>query len=155
MKKILILIAAIMLMASNLYAAGSCTETVYDEKPSGVVVVKLDCTGDSGNGSIPTISLSSNAMALIKYSYYFLGVIVDPGATQPDAADVTVNMLGMDLLGGKGVNLIHATSTQDVLPYSTFLSAYRYLPIIDSVTFAVANQSTVSATYTAYLMFVK
>jgi hypothetical protein len=75
------------------------------------------------------------------------------GGTAPDAADVAIYMEGMDLLGGKGVNLIHATSAQDTVPYSLFMTAYRYPPITSNVTLTVANQATVSANFTIELIF--
>ena len=151
-----LILAGIMLMASNLWAAGSCTESV-EAWTGGFVTVRLACTGDSANGSIPTITISTDAMALIQGTHYLYQVKAYPtsGGTAPDAADVTVNMNGYDLLGGKGVNLIHATATYDTLPYSTFMASYRYPAINGALTVAVANQATVSANYTIELIFVR
>ena len=157
MKKILAsIILAVMLMASNLWAAGSCTETVASYT-GGIVQIKLVCTGDSGGGSFPTQTISTNAMALIKGTHYFYRAKAYPtsGGTAPDAADVTVNMDGQDLLGGKGVNLIHATATYDTFPYSGFMSQYCYPAVTNTITVAVANQETNSANYTIELEFVR
>lgn len=156
MKIKLILIAAVMLMASNLWAAGSCVQTPYDYIGGGLVV-KFACTGDSANGSIPTQTLDVETLAMIKGKYYLYTVKTYPtsGGTAPDAADVTVNMDGLDLLGAKGANLIHATATQDTLPYSTFMSAYRYPLITNAVTVAVANQGTANANFTFELIFAR
>lgn len=157
MKKIITaIILAVMLMASNLYAAGSCTETVKNYV-GGATVISLACTGDSANGSIPTQTISTPALALVQGTAYLFQVIAYPtsGGTAPDAADVTVNMNGQDLLGGKGVNLIHATSTYDTFPYSAFMSLYRYPMITAALTVAVANQATNSANYTIELVFVR
>lgn len=157
MKKIITaIILAVMLMASNLYAAGSCTETVLDYT-GGAVVVTLACTGDAVNGSIPTITISTATMALLAGKYYLYTVTAypTPAGDAPDAADVTVLMLGQDLLGGKGVNLIHATATQDAFPYNVFLSSYRFPMIIGGLTVAVANQATAAADYTLKLVFVR
>lgn len=155
-KAFVMIILAVMLMASNAWAAGSCTETVQSYI-GGSVVVKQACTGDSSNGSIPTITFSSDAMALIKGTHYLYQVKAYPtsGGTAPDAADVTVVMDGMDLLGGKGVNLIHATATQDTLPYSTFMSMYRFPAVTNTITSAVSNQATVSANWTLEYIFVR
>jgi hypothetical protein len=144
------------LMASNLWAAGSCTETDLDTI-GGAFTVKLACTGDSANGSIPTQTISSGVITLLSNKYFLVNVKAYPtsGGTAPDAADVTVNMDGLDLLGGKGVNLIHATATQDVVPYSTFMSAWRYVLVTSALTVAVANQATNSANYTIELQFSK
>ena len=141
---------------TNLGAAGSCTETV-EAWTGGFVTVRLACTGDSANGSIPTITISTDTMNLVKGTHYLYQVKAYPtsGGTAPDAADVTVNMNGADLLGGKGVNLIHATATYDTLPYSAFMSTYRYPAINGTVTVAVANQATNSANYTIELIFAR
>lgn len=111
MKKILFAILAVMLMASEAWAAGSCTNTL-DHYSASVVSIKLVCTGDSANGSIPTQTLTTAQMDLINGTHYLYQVKAYPttGGTAPDAADVAVLMSGMDLLGAKGVNLIHASA---------------------------------------------
>lgn len=155
MKKIILtIILAVMLMASNLWAAGSCVESVKSYT-GGFVIVSFACTGDIANGSIPAKAFSAEAMALIQGTHWLAQVKTYPtsGGTAPDAADVTVTMNGMDLLGGKGVNLIHATATQDTIPYSLFMTSYRYPPVTDTITTAVANQATASANYTIDHLF--
>ena len=79
----------------------------------------------------------------------FLGA----SAKAPDAANVTVNQDGQDLLGGKGTNLIHATLTYDVFPYSTFMSKDRLPMITGTITYAVTGQITASANWTTELQF--
>lgn len=157
MKKIIIaIILAVMLMASNAYAAGSCAETIADY-PGSFVIVKLACTGDAANGSIPNTALSTAAITLLTGKNYLYTVSAYPtsGGTAPDAADVTVTMGGIDLLGGKGVNLIHATNRQDTFPYSVFMPSYRFPVVTGQITVAVANQATASANYTIELVFVR
>lgn len=155
-KLIMTIILAVMLMASNLWAAGSCTESV-EAYTGGFTIIKLACTGDAADGSIPTQTISTDAMNTVLGTFYFYQCKTYPtsGGTAPDAADVTVNMSGQDMLGGKGVNLVHATATQDVMPYSTFMSTYRYPAVIGTITVAVANQATHSANYTIELIFVR
>lgn len=156
MKKAIIFTLAIMaLLISGLaHAAGSCTQTdtTYLD---GATVIKLTCTGDASNGSIPTITIDMSNVALGKHYLYQVIAYPTSGGTAPDAADVTVNMSGQDLLGGKGVNLIHATATYDTYPYSTFMSLYRYPMITAALTVAVANQDTAAANYTIELVFVR
>lgn len=146
-----------LLLASLSFAAGSCTETVVRDAAGSTVKVALACTGDAANGSIPTITLATATQALIKDKYYLYSVTAypTPAGTAPDAADVTVLQNGQDMLGGKGVNLIHATATYDTAPYSAFMTAYRYPAIVNTVTVAVANQATVSANYTLELIFAR
>ena len=74
------------------------------------------------------------------------------GGTAPDAADVTVKMNGLDLLGGNGVNLIHATSTLSTYPMIDGMEA-EY-PVRAVLAIGVANQGTNAATFTIRLTFV-
>ena len=106
-----------------------------------------------------TIIKSDNMKLLLSgsFPYYLYWVVSYPttGGTAPDAADVSILMNGEDLLGGKGVNLIHATATQDTFPYSSFMSSYRFPPVSGPLTLRVANQATASASYTIDLYFVR
>lgn len=135
--------------------AGSVVQTNTDWKEFGTgSMITLACTGDSSDGSIPSTTVD---VSHLKGKFYLYQVVAFPtsGGTAPDAADVTVTMDGQDLLGGKGVNLIHATATQDVFPYSTFMSSWRFPLITSNLTLAVANQATASANFTILLKFVR
>lgn len=157
MKRVLLAIIFLLFMVANVWAtAGSCTQTRHKYK-GGMVVVKLVCTGDSTNGSLPTQTVSSANMAEIQGSHYLYQVIAYPtsGGTAPDAADITVLQNTEDLLGGKGTNLLHATNTLNSHPYNSTMTAYYYPAIINTITVAVANQSTNSANWTMELVFVK
>ena len=161
MKRLLLIaaiIAALIIPVHAWAAAGSCTETVASYV-GGSVTVTFACTGGTAGeaGTIPTQTVSDAAMALVKGVMYLYQVKAYPtvGGTAPDAADVTVNMDGMDLLGAKGVNLIHATATQDTFPYSAFMTQYRFPPVTNTITMAVANQATASANFTIELIFVR
>lgn len=156
-KYIAMIFLAVMLMASSAWAtAGSCTETVYDPY-GGAVIVTLTCTGDSTNGSLPTQTISSAVITLLDSKYYLYNVKAYPtsGGKAPDAADVTVNMDGQDLLGGKGTNLIPASGANDTAPYSAFTSTWRYPLITSALTVIVANEATTSCNYTIELIFKK
>lgn len=147
---------AVMLMASTAWAtAGSCTQTVSSY--SDMVKVKLVCTADSTNGTLPTQTIATDTMTLLTGYYYLYTVSAYPtsGGTAPDAADVAVLMSGEDMLGGKGVNLIHATATYTTFPYSSFMTMYRYPMIINTLTLTLANQATTSANFTIELLFVR
>jgi hypothetical protein len=166
MKKIIIaIILAVMLMASNAYAAGSCAETIADY-PGSFVIVKLACTGDAANGSIPNTAISTAAITLLTGKYYLYTVSAYPtsGGTAPDAADVFIlDGSGEDLLGSadggttanKGANLIHATLKKTTYPYSYHSSAFWYPAIVSGLTLKVSNQATNSANYTIELVFVR
>ena len=157
MKKIFALILIFLSLPVICFAVdGTCVESV-SSYTGGHTYVDLACTGSTVDGSVPTQTISTAAMALIQGTHYFYRVVVKPtaGGTAPDAADVTINMDGQDMLGGKGVNLIHATATQDTLPYSTFMSSYRYPPAKNTITVGFANQATTSANFTVSLEFVR
>ena len=159
MKKILAIVALIVVLVipgfSVAATPGACTESVVRDASSTMVTVTLACTGNSANGTFPTITLSDDVMTLLKDKYllYEVWAFPTPAGTAPDAADVTVNMDGQDLLGTKGVNLIHATATYDTFPYSSFMSAYRYPLIVNTITIGIANQATASANLTLRLIF--
>jgi len=147
-KYIAIIITVIMLMASNLWAAGSVTQTLSDTANPIMKSLKFACTGDAADGSIPNTNISADIMAAIEgFFVYTISAYPTSGGTAPDAADVTILQGTFDILGGKGVNLIHATLRQDVYPYSLFMTSWRYWPITSTLTLAVANQATHSANY--------
>jgi hypothetical protein len=156
MKKIMaaIILALMLILPGSLFAAGSCTQSLIVNTGS-IALIRFICTGDSGNGSIPNTDVSASNMAIIQNTHFLFTVTAYPtsGGTAPDAADVQILQNGMDLLGTKGVNLIHATATQDTFPYSSFMGSYRYPAIVSTNTLAVANQATVSANYTIDLLY--
>lgn len=161
MKKTLLIfaLALTLTLPASLWAAatpGVCSQT-YSQPTGGFVLVVFTCTGASDDGSIPTQTITPAIMALIKGTHYLYMVTTyrTPAGTAPDAADIAVLMSGMDLLGGKGTNLIHASATQDTFPYSSFMSSYRFPSIVSTITVTVANQGTVSANYTIEIVFVR
>ena len=166
MKKILfaIILAALFLPSLSL-AAGSCTQSV-SAYTGGYVIVKLACTGDSTDGSIPNTAIATAAMDLITGTHYLYTVSAYPTAdgTAPDAADVFIlDANGEDLLGStdggttanKGANLIHATLKKTTLPYTHHLNAAYFPAITNALTLKTANQETASANYTIELVFVR
>lgn len=157
MKKICLVFIAV-LFSVNAWAAGSCVQSMVDLPllTPGAEAIKFVCTGDSSNGSIPNTDIDSTFYALIKGTYlYSVTAYPTSGGTAPDAADVTVTMDGLDLLGGKGVNLIHATATYSTAPYNALMVSY-FFPLITSLpTVAVANEATASCNYTLILKFVR
>jgi hypothetical protein len=158
-KTIIAIILALLFVAPNLYAAGSCTQTT-DTTIDGFIVQTLACTGDSSNGSIPNTVITMPAIG--KYRLVSVSAYPTAGGTAPDAADVYIlDADGEDLLGsadngttaGKGANLIHATLKKTTLPYSYHSSAWYYPPVTSALTLKVANQATASANYTIKLKF--
>ncbi|MEN6623611.1 MAG: hypothetical protein ABFD50_18955 [Smithella sp.] len=162
MKKIFLAIIILFFLTGNLFAApGSCKqfpETTTD----GFVVVKILCTGDSSNGSIPNTTIAIDTMG--KLFLYTVSAYPTAGGTAPDAADVFIlDANGEDLLGSvdggttanKGANLIHATLKKTTMPYSGYLSQIYFAPVTGILTLKVANQATASANYTIELVFTR
>jgi len=119
--------------------------------------LKFVCTGDAANGSIPDTAISAAILAEIEGHYFYTAsAYPTAGGTAPDAADVQiVDANGEDLLGGKGINLIHATAKQTVFPYSAFQTENYAPAVINNLTMKVANQATPSANYTIELVFAR
>ena len=164
-KTILAIILAALFLPSLTFAAGSCAQTV-SAYTGGYVVVKLACTGDSANGSIPNMAIATATMDLVTGTHYLYTVSAYPtsGGTAPDAADVfLLDANGEDLLGStdggttanKGANLIHATLKKTTIPYSHYLSAAYFPAVVNTLTLKVASQATASANYTIELVFVR
>jgi hypothetical protein len=163
MKKFIFTLA-IMLMASNLYAAMTCVETVATYT-GGAVWVQLVCTGATADNGSDDVSLSSDAMALIAGKYYLYGVFARPtaGGTAPDAANVFIldKTTGEDYLGSadagttanKGANLVHATLPKSTAPYSYQMSSWWYFPIKADIKVRVTAQATVGGNFTIDLNF--
>ncbi len=161
MKKLyLVVLSLVILLVPYLAIAATdavCTQTATEYAAGGSVLIKIACTADSSDGSIPNTDISAENMAKILGTHWLYWVRTYPtsGGTAPEAADVEILMDGQDLLGARGVNLIHATATQDVFPYSSFMSSWRYAPVTNTLTLKVANQTTHSANYTIELYFTR
>jgi hypothetical protein len=166
MKKIISLILAVMLMASPLYAAMTCTETVT-EYPGSAVWVSLACTGATADNGTDDVDISDATMALIAGKYFLYAVYTRPtsGGTAPDAANVFVldETTGEDYLGSadagttanKGANLIHATLPKSTMPYSYHMLNWFYFPIKGDLSVRVTGQATANANFTIDLNFQK
>ena len=133
--------------------AGTVTQKL-NRIGSNIRTVVFTCTGDAADGSIPDTDVIASSMAdLVGMYLYSATAWPTADGTAPDAADVQILMNGEDLLGAKGVNLIHATATQSTEPYSAFMTAYRYPLVTSTLTLKVENQETASADYTIELVF--
>lgn len=157
------LVLVLLFISSTCFAAGTVTQQAVKVGPGRMNVI-LTCTGDSADGSIPATDLKAEYIKTLKDGNYALVDVIafpTPGGTAPDAADVTVKAknhktysstvspaVARDILGGAGVNLIHATNEQSIgagMP--------TYETVNGDLTVAVANQATVSANYTLILVF--
>jgi len=175
MKRLLFSICIVLLFpALTFAAAGTVSEAITKDSPTGVIKITFTCTGGTAGdaGTIPNTALSGSALQLLTYKkpYYLYRVTAYPtaGGTAPDAADVFIlTANNEDLLGSEdngttayaGLNLIHATLTQSTLPNIYLpragLHANYFPETTGALTLKVSNQATASANWTIELYFVE
>lgn len=136
--------------------AGTITLSYQNISPK-IIEVTAVCTADAGDNSFPATVVtprpSSNpGMDLV--GWYLYAVHAKPGSTAPtDASDLTVtNLDGLDLLGGRGTDLLDATSITSCAAGSTVTA--MPMPITGPVTLNLSNNSIASAIVTLKLLFV-
>jgi hypothetical protein len=119
----------------------------------------LSCTADAGNGSFPAVVLNPLAVDSAGTTFDIRGLKLYsvkgiPGETAPtDATDLTItDEYGVDLLGGKGTDVIDATSKTWIPagPANYTLPAL----ITGNITATITNNSVNSATFTLVLELV-
>jgi len=108
-------------------------------------VTDISTVTDSFNGETFTQHIMGKSLKVVE-------AYPTAGGTAPDAADVTVKQNGLDLLGGFGVNLIHATATKSTYPRIDG-QAVTY-PIKDTLTIGVTNNIASLANFTIRLTFI-
>jgi hypothetical protein len=149
MKRILLTLLIICFATTFAYAAGETIEeqvVSYNRQGREYVEVTFSILGDASSGAI-----SDTDMAFDANGYFLYNVEVDPGATQPDAADVLImTASGRDLLYGGGTNLVHATATQSMSGAMPFFEI-----VTGTLTLDVDNQGTAAALYTVKLTFIQ
>jgi len=133
--------------------AGTVTVSRYQlSQDKKVLTIKLACVGDSSDGSVPNTAITNallNTMNDDKYvidytqaGFSLAEVWAVVGATAPDAADITItDALACQLYTEVGV--IPASGTKKGSVTATLVTS--------TLTVAVANQDTASATYDIYL----
>jgi len=129
--------------------AGTVTQT-HERVTKNYYIITFSCTSHT-DGTIPDTDTDTENTEIIK-GKQLIAVITRPGTVAPEAADVLIKTEGArDLLGGKGVNLIHATAEQSCTPYNTFTSSWEFPILYGPLTLDVNNQSNNGATYTVEL----
>jgi len=175
MKKFIITIFIVLLLiAGQVWAAGSVTQTIT-EIAKDTYIVTFVCIGDASNGSIPNTATTDFDSAGNSLNGTIRGLRLKEvkayptsGGTAPDAASVFIlDDDSLDLLGSEdgsttawaGLNLIHATLPRSAVPNRYLPRAgqhQNYWPVVDGVlTLKVSDQGTASADYTIELKFGK
>jgi len=113
-----------------------------------VAKLVLTCVGDASDGGFPATILNDLQTSFRLEGLQFYSIKVIPGTTTPtDASDLTItDEYGVDLLGGKGTNLISATLKTWALfgPAGYSVSAL----ITGDTTITITGNSVHSATFT-------
>lgn len=119
----------------------------------------LTCTADSSNGSYPATIINPLAVTSDGRTFDIRGlklysVKCYPGGTAPtDATDLTItDEYGIDLLGGKGTDVIDATSKTWTLVGPS--GCYSPALITGNLTVTITNNSVNSAVTTLILELV-
>ncbi len=139
MKKLITaLLFACLLIASTVWAAGTCPQT-FEPIASNVYLLTYTCTADSGDNSYP----ETDSKVAVD-GYVFL-VITDPdGTTAPtDQYDITLkDSNGVDIMGGEITNRSDTDSEQAV-PKIDAVYGSRWIDGI--ATLAITGNSVASA----------
>lgn len=141
-KRIILIIMAIMLMASTSYAAA--IQTPYQFGAMKVLVV--DWTAEA-NGSF--IAVESNTInGTVGW------VETKPGTTAPTTLyDITLkNSYGLDIMGGKLSNR-SATVAEGTAPYDSVNDLFLTTPVAGPLTIAITNNIVNAATGTLTIYF--
>ncbi len=160
MKRLLIVLL-LLAFTSFAYAGAATvtgTSTPYYSRSDGKLegyIVHLICTASS-----PATTLSNSIDTISGVSTYLLNgtrlnsVKAYPGATAPtDATDITItDPYGIDLLGGKGTDLIDSASKTETLVGPS--GAYAPMRSIGTKSISITNNSVSEAIMNIVLDFV-
>lgn len=148
MKKLLIAIL-ILLLPVSVSAADYMYQNPVVPLNENMRLLKIQC-----KGAAPPNTTTDTYNTRMITGWYLIKIIADPGATQPDAADVLIKDTGgEDMLEGDGTNLIHATATQSIYPADVNNLHIRGIPILGAIIIDVDNQGTADALYDVILVF--
>jgi hypothetical protein len=155
-KTMMALSAIILLVAVNVWAAGTITQSIdtnFVEKSRVQMVVTFTATADASDGSFPSTATSTDITNKIK-GYYLYKLITNPGSTAPtDNYDIVLNDEdGIDLLGGNGAN---RDTTNSEATYPVIGSQPFAQPILGPITLVITNNSVNSAGIVIKAVFVK
>jgi hypothetical protein len=153
MKRIIAVIALMMLMASFACAAGSVTFTTeFPNRDRGYAIITISWTGDASTGSVPSTEFPD--ISSIR-GYYIIKASTKPGTVNPTALyDIAINNEIGDIMGGALGNLAAATASTNISPLDSG-GMPALVPVDGPLTFVLTNNSVNSATGTVKLYFVR
>ena len=124
--------------------AGTITFTPMDSKDKTMTSIVVDFTADASDASFPNDE-SYRIDGFITNAYFV------PGATAPTTGfDVTVEWLGVDLLGGAGADIV--TSANALISPANTAGDIQYAGFVGNITPKAINNSVNSATFKLILI---
>lgn len=133
--------------------AGTVTQGNVKKTGDCIRVLEFLCVGDAADGSVPDTPITEANTRDLR-GYGLDQVQVNPGTPAPDEANVLIkDTYGIDMLGGNGTALIHATTSKGTVPATD--SQSKVQPIFETLTLSIENQATASAQYSIRLIFTR
>jgi hypothetical protein len=153
MRKLALAILLVLFAFSTVWAVGKVTITsdnIFIDQGVARKVVTLSWIGDSGNGTIPTITIDANTYKIT--GWYLYSVETNPGSVAPtDDYDIVINDAdGLDIVGGLLANR-DVTNTELILVGT---ATHGYPVVRSDLSVVWSNQAVHSATGTLILTFV-
>ena len=146
-KRLFLIIFAVLFMVSNVWAAGTVTQSFSWITPNMAQLV-FTCTGDAALATIPDTDTTDGRI----YGLYLYRVIVKNTTTQTDCTDDSdVYILdegAVDLLNGQGVDALDKDA-------ENYIRLYRKDPVVGVLTLDVNSQDEASAVYTVTIILAK
>ncbi len=139
----LLLAVALLLIPSITFGAGTCVLDQSGTQSGGNRMWRQYlCTADASDGSMAAFTVGGF------YDFYIYSIETWSGTTAPtDNTDFTLleAVTGEDIVGGNGTDGIDATTSNTVLPRSSFMSLNFYHMIKGDLTLTITNNSVNSA----------
>ena len=148
MKRLILIFGmAFLLISSNVFAAGTVSQSITFVSKDMMQLV-FTCTGDASDGSIEDTDTTDGRI----YGMYIYRVIVENDSDDADVTDDSdvyiLDAGGTDMLNGQGVDQLDDNTRNYIRPC-------RYEPIVGPLTLDVDNQSEASGVYTVTLIIGK
>lgn len=152
-KGIILIMAVIVLLVGQAWAAGSVTQTLDKYPNVNMRVLTFSWVGAAAGGAVTPVATTAAITEDIA-GWYVYAIETNPGAGPPSIAyDITINDAeGLDIAGGTLADR-SATSTQKVTPcLDTAHSIYGGVLIDGALTLTITNQIVNSAAGTVKLI---
>lgn len=151
MKKLISLALLLLLLPVLAFAVGSMTVTsdiIYKNSATGepVRVIEIGFTADSGDGSIPDLTLNAATTGIQAYhpllGWHLFKIWIDgnhSGTEPTEDSEIYLYEGGIDLLGGNGVDQVDNSDEREV--YFEVNGQPATVPVISDLTLTITQQA--------------